>query len=146
MNEQERIAKIADLNDLCRKAMGVGNNMLVQTCGISALSMADQSAIREKVETFDAFDAGNNPWGERDFGTVRHNGMEIMNELPTLTDEELIETRIALRRNIALYNKWARGGDTNHQTREALAYAVYQKFGGDWTLDEIRQKDATLIW
>jgi hypothetical protein len=47
-------SKIAELNDLCRKAMGVAGK-LFQTAGIDALPLADQSAIREKVETFDAF-------------------------------------------------------------------------------------------
>jgi len=64
--------KIAELNDLCRKAMGVAGRLL-QTPGISALPSADQSAIREKVETFDAFTRDNNPHGERDFGSFYHN-------------------------------------------------------------------------
>lgn len=68
--------KIANLNDLCRKAMGVAGK-LVQTSGISALPEADQSAIREKVETFDAFDADNNPHGERDFGAFDHARQRI---------------------------------------------------------------------
>jgi hypothetical protein len=68
--------KIAELNDLCRKAPGVGGR-LFQTSGISALSAADQSAIREKVETFDAFTPDNDPYGERDFGAFEHNGDRI---------------------------------------------------------------------
>ena len=39
--------------------------------------MADQSAIREKVETFDAFAPDNDPYGERDFGAFEHNGNRI---------------------------------------------------------------------
>ncbi len=38
---------------------------LRQTSGINART--DQSAIREKVETFNAFTEDNNPYGERDF-------------------------------------------------------------------------------
>jgi Protein of unknown function (DUF3768) len=68
--------KIAELNDLCRKAMGIAGR-LVQTCGISALPLADQSAIREKVENFDAFTTDNDPWKERDFGAFDHNGNKI---------------------------------------------------------------------
>lgn len=68
--------KIAGLNDLCRTAMGVAGR-LVQTSGISALPMADQSAIREKVENFDDFTADNDPHGERDFGAFEHNGERI---------------------------------------------------------------------
>ena len=68
--------KIAELNDLCRTEMGVAGK-LVQTAGISALPFADQSAIREKVETFDAFTPDNDPYGERDFGAFEHNGERI---------------------------------------------------------------------
>jgi hypothetical protein len=60
---------IAELNDLCRTAMGIAGR-LVQTCGISALPPADQSAIREKVETFDAFTPDNDPHGERIFWKI----------------------------------------------------------------------------
>jgi len=68
--------KIAKLNDLCRTAMGVAGR-LVQTRGINALPLADQSAIREKVEKFDDFTSDNNPHGERDFGAFEHNGERI---------------------------------------------------------------------
>ena len=68
--------KIAELNDLCRKAMGVAGK-LFQTEGISALPLADQSAVREKVETFNTFTEDNDPHGERDFGAFEHNGERI---------------------------------------------------------------------
>jgi len=68
--------RIAELNDLCRKAPGVAGR-LFQTSGIDALPPADQSAIREKVETFDAFTPDNDPHGERDFGAFEHNGQRI---------------------------------------------------------------------
>ena len=68
--------KIAELNDLCRKAMGVAGKVF-QTAGICALPLADQSAIREKVETFDAFNPDNDPHKERDFGAFEHNGERI---------------------------------------------------------------------
>jgi len=69
-------SKIAALNDLCRKAMGIAGR-LVQTSGISALPQEDQSAIREKVETFDAFTPDNDPHKERDFGAFEHNSERI---------------------------------------------------------------------
>ncbi len=72
----DNAAKIAALNDLCRKAMGVAGR-LFQTQGICALPQADQSAIREKVETFNAFTPGDDPYGERDFGAFNHNGQRI---------------------------------------------------------------------
>jgi hypothetical protein len=49
--------KIAELNDLCRKAMGIAGR-LVQTSGISALPLADQSPIRDKVENLRCVHAG----------------------------------------------------------------------------------------
>ena len=69
-------SRIAELNDRCRKAMGVAGK-LFQTVGIDALPLADQSAIREKVETFDVFTPVNDPHGERDFGAFEHNGQKI---------------------------------------------------------------------
>lgn len=65
-----------DRNDLCRKAMGIAGRA-VQTAGISSLPPEDQSAIREKVETFDAFTPDNDPHKERDFGAFEHNGQRI---------------------------------------------------------------------
>lgn len=71
-----RARKIAALNDLCRKAMGV-TCRLVQTSGICALSDAQQSAIRQKVELFNVFSEDNDPHGERDFGAFQHDGERI---------------------------------------------------------------------
>ena len=68
--------KIAALNDLCRKAMGLAGRVF-QTPGITALPADDQSAIREKVETFNAFTPDNDPHGERDFGAFEHNGNKV---------------------------------------------------------------------
>jgi hypothetical protein len=68
--------RIADLNDLCRTAMGVAGKVY-QTQGIAALPLADQSAIREKVENFDCFTEDNDPHGEHDFGAFEHDGQKI---------------------------------------------------------------------
>ncbi|MCC6716323.1 MAG: DUF3768 domain-containing protein [Acetobacteraceae bacterium] len=70
------VQAIARLNDLCRTAMGVAGK-LVQTQGISALPPADQSAIRQKVETFSDFSEDNDSYGERDFGAFEHNGQRV---------------------------------------------------------------------
>ena len=48
---------------------------------IDALPPTDQSAIREKVETFDAFTPDNDPHGERDFGAFEHNGQRFSGRL-----------------------------------------------------------------
>jgi hypothetical protein len=68
--------KIAELNDLCRTAMGLAGKVY-QTRGITALRPEDQSAIREKVETFNAFTPDNDPHKERDFRVFEHNGNRI---------------------------------------------------------------------
>ena len=64
-----RAERIARLNDLARRAMGIAS-VVVATEGIRALSEADQSRLRELVETFDAFTPDNDPYGERDFGAI----------------------------------------------------------------------------
>jgi hypothetical protein len=76
MTTDHTTAKIAELNDLCRKAMGIAGRA-VQTAGISSLPPEDQSAIREKVENFDAFTPDNDPHKEHDFGAFEHNGQRI---------------------------------------------------------------------
>jgi len=68
--------RIAALNDLCRTAMGVAGRVM-QTPGISALSPAQQSAIRERVETFNTFTPDNDPYGEHDFGSFDYAGRRI---------------------------------------------------------------------
>ncbi len=70
--DQRRIRqreRIAVLNDRARQAMGVACTA-VATVGFRSLSAADQSQVRELIETFDAFDEDNDPHSERDFGTI----------------------------------------------------------------------------
>lgn len=69
-------ARIAELNDLARTAMGIAGRVC-QTPGITGLPAATQSRIRELVETFNAFTPGNDPYGERDFGAFDHDGHSI---------------------------------------------------------------------
>ena len=70
-------ARIAELNDLARTAMGVAGR-LVQTSGINALPWQQQSRIRELVETFSDFHPGNDPHHERDFGQFTHGEVGVM--------------------------------------------------------------------
>jgi hypothetical protein len=74
--DSDKTKRIAALNDLCRTAMGVAGR-LVQTQGICALPLEDQSAIREKVECFEDFGPDNDPYGDRDFGSFEHAGEKI---------------------------------------------------------------------
>jgi Protein of unknown function (DUF3768) len=66
---REQAARTARLNDLARRAMGVACTA-VATVGFRSLPEADQSQVRELIETFDAFDEDNDLHGERDFGTI----------------------------------------------------------------------------
>lgn len=70
---REQAARIARLNDLARRAMGVACTV-VATAGFRSLSDADQSCVRELIETFDAFTEDNDPHGERDFGCIYQLG------------------------------------------------------------------------
>ncbi|WP_033926120.1 DUF3768 domain-containing protein [Sphingomonas sp. 35-24ZXX] len=64
-----RAERIARLNDLARRAMGIAC-VVVATEGIRALAESDQSRLRELIEAFDVFTPDNDPYGERDFGAI----------------------------------------------------------------------------
>lgn len=64
-----RAERIARLNDLARRAMGIAC-VVVATEGIRALPEMDQLRLRELIETCDAFTPDNDPYGERDFGAI----------------------------------------------------------------------------
>jgi hypothetical protein len=76
MNTTPDTRRIAELNDLCRKGPSRSGRWSL-TAGIYYLSEADQSAILEKVRSFQDFTPDNNPHGERDFGAFMHNGQHI---------------------------------------------------------------------
>jgi Protein of unknown function (DUF3768) len=85
---REQTARIARLNDLARRAMGVACTA-VATVGFRSLPEADQSQVRELVETYDAFDEDNDPHGERDFGTIYQLGDgRWTTERPRLSEDE----------------------------------------------------------
>ena len=85
---REQTARIARLNDMARQAMGVACTA-VATVGFRSLPDADQSKVRELIETFDAFDEDNDPHGERDFGTIYQLGDgRWTTERPRLRDDE----------------------------------------------------------
>ena len=85
---REQTARIARLNDLARRAMGVACTAVV-TVGFRSLSASDQSSVRELIETYDAFDEDNDPLGERDFGCVYQLGDgRWTTERPRLRDDE----------------------------------------------------------
>ena len=71
----DRTARIARLNDRARQAMGLAC-VAVATEGFRALPQADQSRVRELVETYDGFHSGNDPYGERGFGAIYQVAMD----------------------------------------------------------------------
>ena len=73
-DRQARTRRIAELNDECRKAMGVPGHVLI-TPGAAALP--DRHALYEKIEGFADFDRANDPWHERDFGAFDHAGEKL---------------------------------------------------------------------
>ena len=85
---REQSARIARLNDLARSAMGVACTA-VATVGFRSLPEANQSHIRELIETYDAFDEDSDPHGERDFGTICQLGDgRWTTERPRVCDDE----------------------------------------------------------
>ena len=86
---REQAVRIARLNDLARKAMGIACTA-VATLGFRSLPEADQSCVRELIETYDAFDEDNDPHGERDFGAIYQLGDgRWTTERPRNRDDEL---------------------------------------------------------
>ena len=76
MSTDEQTARIRALNDRCRQAMGIFCQLVV-TQGVASLTETDQSAIREKVETYSDFTPDNDPHGEHDFGAFDQSGHRI---------------------------------------------------------------------
>ena len=64
----KRIAKIRELNDRLRTT-GVGG-MIVVTDGIASLRPEIGHAVHSAVASFCAFEDGNDPYREHDFGAV----------------------------------------------------------------------------
>lgn len=66
---------IARLNDTLRKT-GKGG-LIVMTRGIQALNAFDPIRITQLLSSYEAFDADNDPHGERDFGDIDLDGQSI---------------------------------------------------------------------
>lgn len=67
MTEDDHAAAIAALNDARRAEPGASWRL---TQGVLALSKADQAKAFAAVTAFNDFSAGDNPYGERDFGAI----------------------------------------------------------------------------
>lgn len=70
MNEAKRSKLIAAQNDRFRKGDQTVPGTVVVTQGIDALDDAVKATIFAAVRNANAFDAGNDPYGEHDFGSL----------------------------------------------------------------------------
>ena len=68
----DHVARIAALNDAFRRTFLSGH--VVETPGVLALPEIERIALLSAVRRFDAFDTGNDPHGEHDFGVVEVGG------------------------------------------------------------------------
>lgn len=76
----DKAAAIRRLNDAFRQdpVQGLGvTGRVVFTPGISAMSRGDRNDIFQLVREFGAFDEGNDPWGEHDFGAFTFKGQKV---------------------------------------------------------------------
>lgn len=68
-----KIKKIRELNDNLRQNFSGGRVML--TRGVADLPLATRLKIMQKVQSFNNFNASNDPYGEHDFGAFDFNGV-----------------------------------------------------------------------
>jgi hypothetical protein len=66
---------IAEQNDAFRRSFAGGQVFV--TRGISALPQDAQTAITDRVRSFEEFEEANDPWGEHDFGSFEYSGQTI---------------------------------------------------------------------
>ncbi len=71
----ETTTLIAELNDLFRTTFLTGRVLMTE--GVLVLPDHVQTLIVEGVQTFDAFGADNDPFGEHDFGAVTVEGHTV---------------------------------------------------------------------
>ena len=70
--------KIAELNDKLRQNIftPMEYGTIIITNGVSILPIQEQIIIMNLVKNFNSFTAGNDPYGEHDFGKVSLNGID----------------------------------------------------------------------
>lgn len=74
--EVPRAEQIARLNDRLRRS-GEGGQIVI-TKGVMRLWGFDAANLREALASYDGFDAGNDPHGERDFGDLDLFNAELL--------------------------------------------------------------------
>ena len=76
----EQVAEIARLNDLARRGSPDANGMTVLTPGVDALMDGDplkRLTLARAIAQFSAFEEGNDPYAERDFGSMVFDGERV---------------------------------------------------------------------
>ena len=74
-DEQTRRARIRELNDAFRSSF-IGGRIMI-TDGVVALGPTAPHHVAHAVRTYAAFDAGNDPYDEHDFGAVEVPGERL---------------------------------------------------------------------
>jgi len=67
--------RIRDLNDTFRRSFTGGKVMM--TAGIAAMTEEIQARVLDRVRSFEAFNADNDPHGEHDFGNFEIEGRKL---------------------------------------------------------------------
>jgi Protein of unknown function (DUF3768) len=65
--------RIRELNDAFRRTF-IGGAVMI-TSGVEAMPLDQRRSLLQKVRSFDAFSEGNDPHGERDFGSIDEAGV-----------------------------------------------------------------------
>ncbi len=74
-SDEERTARIAELNDKLRETFTGGRIVLTQ--GVSALEEDTKRRVFDAIRKFDNFSEDNDPHGEHDFGVVEADGEKV---------------------------------------------------------------------
>ena len=71
-----KVARIRHLNDLLR-CKGIGRQVMI-TAGLDAMGEGFVARVLREIAAFTQFDAGNDPYGERDFARQIIDGEAII--------------------------------------------------------------------
>ena len=74
LTDNQSRQRIRDLNDAFRKTLDPALGRVMLTAGVNALPSDVSAMAIRKVATFDAFDTGNDPHEEHDFGSFELAG------------------------------------------------------------------------
>ena len=76
MTDLVDVSRIRDLNDQLRRSLNGG--VLVMTRGIINIGAKRQMEILSAIAAYDAFDPGDDPYGEHDFGALTVEGERVL--------------------------------------------------------------------